>query len=63
MAGSQPLLQSFWDNGFLDSRHRGVPFLKGAEPVLHRSPQEIMDKIASLDAESAKVLKTIRGII
>ncbi|MFT7640910.1 MAG: hypothetical protein ACI9G1_002654 [Pirellulaceae bacterium] len=31
----QPLLQSFWGNGFLDSKHQGVPFLKGAEPVLH----------------------------
>ncbi|MDA7662860.1 DUF1501 domain-containing protein [Pirellulaceae bacterium] len=33
--GAQPLLQSFWGNGFLDSRHQGVPFLKGTEPVLH----------------------------
>ena len=31
----QPLLQSFWGNGFLDSKHQGVPFLKGAEPVLY----------------------------
>ena len=31
----QPLLQSFWGNGFLDSRHQGVPFLNGTEPVLH----------------------------
>ncbi len=31
----QPLLQSFWGNGFLDSRHQGVPFLSGAQPVLH----------------------------
>jgi len=35
LAGSQPLLQSFWGNGFLDSRHQGVPFLTGSEPVLH----------------------------
>ncbi len=33
--GSQPLLQSFWGNGFLDSKHQGVPFLKGPEPVLY----------------------------
>ena len=33
----QPLLQSFWGHGFLDSRHQGVPFLPGAEPVLHLS--------------------------
>lgn len=31
----QPLLQSFWGNGFLDSRHQGVPFLNGPDPVLH----------------------------
>lgn len=31
----QPLLQSFWGNGFLDSRHQGVPFLSGPDPVLH----------------------------
>ncbi len=31
----QPLLQSFWGNGFLDSSHQGVPFLPGTEPVLH----------------------------
>jgi hypothetical protein len=31
----QPLLQSFWGNGFLASKHQGVPFLKGPEPVLH----------------------------
>jgi hypothetical protein len=31
----QPLLQSFWGNGFLESRHQGVPFLNGSEPVLY----------------------------
>ncbi len=31
----QPLLQSFWGNGFLDSRHQGVPFRNGVDPVLH----------------------------
>ena len=35
--GSQPLLQSFWGNGFLESKHQGVPFLKGPEPVLYLS--------------------------
>ena len=35
LKGSQPLLQSFWGNGFLDSRHQGVPFLTGPESVLH----------------------------
>lgn len=33
--GSQPLLQSFWGNGFLESKHQGVPFIKGPEPVLY----------------------------
>ena len=30
----QPLLQSFWGNGFLDSRHQGVPFRNAGDPVL-----------------------------
>ena len=35
----------------------------GGEEVMHRSPQEIMDEIAALDAESAEVLQTIRGLL
>ncbi|ADG68474.1 Site-specific DNA-methyltransferase (adenine- specific) [Planctopirus limnophila DSM 3776] len=35
----------------------------GGEEVTHRSPEEIMDEIAALDAESAEVLQTIRGLI
>ncbi len=35
----------------------------GSEEVSHRSPQEIMDEITLLDAESAKVLATIRGLL
>jgi type I restriction enzyme M protein len=35
----------------------------GDEAVVHRSPREIMDEIAALDAESAAVLKTIRGLL
>ena len=35
----------------------------GGEEVTHRSPQEIMDEIAALDAESAEVLATIRGLL
>jgi len=31
--------------------------------VKHRSPQEILDEIAALDAESAKVLEKIRGLL
>ena len=35
----------------------------GAEAITHRSPQEIMDEIAALDAESAEVLATIRELL
>ena len=35
----------------------------GGEEVKHRSPEEIMDEIAALDAESAEVLQTIRGLL
>jgi type I restriction enzyme M protein len=35
----------------------------GGEVVNHRSPQEIMDEIASLDAESAEVLGNIRALL
>jgi type I restriction enzyme M protein len=35
----------------------------GGEVVAHRSPQEIMDAIAALDAESAEVLGNIRALL
>jgi len=35
----------------------------GGEEIAHRSPQEIMDEIAALDAESAKVLGNIRALV
>jgi type I restriction enzyme M protein len=35
----------------------------GGEAVAHRSPQKIMDEIAALDAESAKVLQSIRDLL
>jgi len=35
----------------------------GGEEVVHRSPQEIMEEIAALDAESAEVLATIRKLL
>jgi type I restriction enzyme M protein len=35
----------------------------GNEEVKHRSPKQIMDEIATLDAESAGVLKVIRGML
>jgi type I restriction enzyme M protein len=33
------------------------------EEVVHRSPQEIMEEITTLDTESADVLKAIRGLL
>ena len=35
----------------------------GGEEVAHRSPQEIMDEIATLDAESAEVLGNIKALL
>jgi type I restriction enzyme M protein len=35
----------------------------GGEAVTHRSPAEIMDEIAALDAQSASVLETIRALL
>ncbi len=35
----------------------------GGEAVVHRSPQDIMDEIAALDAESAEVLQGIRALL
>ena len=35
----------------------------GGEVVTHRSPQEIMDEIANLDAESAEVLGNIKALL
>ncbi|MDP1856582.1 MAG: N-6 DNA methylase [Candidatus Nitrotoga sp.] len=35
----------------------------GGEEITHRSPQDIMDEIAALDAESAAVLQGIRALL
>ena len=35
----------------------------GGEEIAHRSPQEIMDEIAALDAESAEVLENIKALL
>jgi len=35
----------------------------GGEEVKHRTPKAIMDEIAKLDVESAKVLAKIRGLL
>ena len=35
----------------------------GGEEIIHRSPEEIMDEIATLDAESVEMLGKIRGLL
>jgi type I restriction enzyme M protein len=35
----------------------------GGEAVAHRSPREIMDEIAALDAETAEALEAIRRLL
>jgi len=41
----------------------GIKNPTGGEAITHRTPQEIMDEIAALDAESAEVLAGIRGLL
>jgi type I restriction enzyme M protein len=35
----------------------------GGEVIAHRSPQDIMDEISALDAESAEVLRNIKALL
>jgi type I restriction enzyme M protein len=35
----------------------------GGEEIAHRTPQEIMDEITALDAESAEVLGNIKALL
>jgi type I restriction enzyme M protein len=35
----------------------------GNEETVHRSPEEILDEIAALDAESSEILQSIRGLL
>jgi type I restriction enzyme M protein len=53
------------DAGEIDGRtyDLSVKNPNGAEEAAHRSPEEIIDEIAALDAESAEVLQTIRGML
>jgi hypothetical protein len=44
----------------LGTEFRSVKNPNGAEEIAHRTPQEIMDEIAKLSAESAEVLGKIR---
>ena len=42
-AGGQPLYAKLWGNGFLSSKHQGVQFRAGAEPVLYLNPPPGLD--------------------
>ena len=35
----------------------------GGQEITHRSPADILEEIATLDAESAEVLESIRGLL
>ena len=35
----------------------------GGEEIAHRSPQEIMDEIAALDAESTETLEKFKALL
>ncbi len=61
--GGQPLYARLWGNGFLDTRHQGVPFRPGAERVLYLSDpggttrarrRRGLDALTELDRHAAK---------
>jgi type I restriction enzyme M protein len=47
----------------LDTFDLSVKNPNGGEKVVHRSPADILDEIAALDAEAAEVLGTVRGLL
>ena len=49
--------------GFNPVEFDGVGMRVGLMTITHRTPQDIMDEIAALDAESAEVLAGIRGLL
>lgn len=53
------------DVGSIDSKtfELSVKNPNGGEEILHRSPEAIMDEIAALDKESAKVLEQIKALM
>lgn len=48
--GGQPLVSRLWGSGFLPSRHQGVRFRSGKEPVLY------LNNPAGVNAESRRVM-------
>ena len=51
------------DSVNLDTFDLSVKNPNGGEAVVHRSPADILDEIAALDAEAAEVLGNIRGLL
>jgi type I restriction enzyme M protein len=51
------------DSVNLDTFDLSVKNPNGGEAVVHRSPADILDEIAALDAEAAEVLENIRGLL
>ncbi|MFT5734335.1 MAG: hypothetical protein ACI8WY_003017, partial [Planctomycetota bacterium] len=61
--GGQPLYARLWGNGFLDTRHQGVPFRSGKDRVLYLDNPEgtsratrrrTLDAIAAIDRRAAE---------
>jgi len=59
--GGQPLYARLWGSGFLDSRHQGVRFRSGKDPVLYLSDPDglcrsgrraMLDRLTALDRAS-----------
>ncbi len=46
-----------------DEAELSVKNPNGGEEIAHRSPQDIMEEIAALDAESAEVLANIKALL
>ena len=51
------------DSVNLDTFDLSVKNPNGGEAVVHRSPADLLDEIAALDAEAAEVLGNIRGLL
>jgi len=56
-AGGQPLYARLWGNGFLESRHQGVQFRSGKDPVLFLNNPEGYDA-----ADRAQMLATLKKL-
>jgi hypothetical protein len=53
---------ALWSSGFLPSSHQGVPFLKGANPILDlKSPPGVSDQQQGEFVDAVKGLNTLRN--